>query len=117
MKPFKRAERVGGLIQRTLADILQKQIKDPRIQTTTITGVKVSSDLRLARVYFIASGGVKTKTEAIEGYKNALGYIKRILAQELDLRYVPEIQFYYDESFDYGFHIDKVLKSLKTDNA
>jgi len=117
MKPFKRADRVSGLIQRALSEILHKRIKDPRLEMTTITGVKMSSDLKLARIYFTTSGGMKSIEDALEGYKNALGYLKRILARQLGLRYMPEIQFFYDDSFDYGSHIDKVLESIKTDNA
>jgi ribosome-binding factor A len=116
MKPFKRAERVGGLIQRTLSDILHKRIKDPRLKMTTITSVKMSSDLKLARIYFTTPSGTKNIETALEGYKNALGYLKRNLADQLGLRYMPEIRFYYDDSFDYGSHIDNILESIKTDN-
>lgn len=83
---------------------------------TTITGVKVSRDLRNARVYFTTSGGKKCRQEASEGFKSAVGYVKRTLAQQLGLRYMPDVKFFYDESFDYGSKIDKVLKSIHTDN-
>lgn len=116
MKSFPRSDRIGGLIKKNLSDLLQKKIKDPRLQMTTITNVKMSSDLRQARIYFIKSGGEKSKVEAIEGFKNALGYVKRILARQLGLRYMPELKFFYDESFDHGSHIDKILHSLDIKN-
>jgi len=116
MKSFPRSDRVGGLLKKNLSDLLQKKIKDPRLQMTTITNVKMSSDLRHARIYFIKSGGEKSKIEAIEGFKNALGYVKRTLARQLGLRYMPELKFFYDESFDHGSHIDKVLDSLNIKN-
>ena len=116
MKSFPRSDRVGGLIKKNLSDLLQKKIKDPRLQMTTITNVKMSADLRLARIYFIKSGGEKSKVEAIEGFKNALGYVKRTLARQLGLRYMPELKFFYDESFDHGSHIDKILHSLDIKN-
>jgi len=116
MKSFQRSDRVGGLIKKNLSDLLQRKIKDPRLQMTTITNVKMSSDLRHARIYFIKSGGEKSKVEAIEGFKNALGYVKRTLARQLGLRYMPELKFFYDESFDHGSHIDKVLHSLDIKN-
>ena len=116
MKSFPRSDRVGGLLKKNLSDLLQKKIKDPRLQMTTITNVKMSSDLRHARIYFIKSGGEKSKVEAIEGFKNALGYVKRTLARQLGLRYMPELKFFYDESFDHGSHIDKVLDSLNIKN-
>ncbi len=115
MKPFTRADRVGGQIQRALSDLLQKDIKDPRLKMVTITGVKLSRDLRIARIYFTTSGGgKKSREEAVEGFKNALGYVKRTLARQLGLRYMPDLKFFYDESFDYASRIDEVLKSIKT---
>jgi ribosome-binding factor A len=117
MKPYPRSERINGHIQRVLSNVLQKHVKDPRLEMAIITGVKVSRDLRIARVYFTASGGKERGQEAAEGFKSALGYVKRALAQQLGLRYMPEFKFIYDESFDYGSHIDQVLKSIKTDNG
>lgn len=111
MRPFTRADRVGGLIQKTLSDILRTKIKDPRLEMTTITGVKMSTDLKIARVYFAIFGDSKSRDQAIEGFKDARGYVKRILARKLGLRYMPDIKFFYDESFDYMSHIDTILKS------
>jgi len=82
----------------------------------TITGVKMSRDLRIARVYFTTSGGPKNKAKAEKGFNSAIGYAKHSIAQELGLRYTPDLKFSYDESFDYGSHIDKVLKTIKTDD-
>ena len=117
MKPYTRSNRVSGEIQKVLSDILQKKVKDPRLKMATITGVKMSRDLKMARVYFTASGSKKSIEEAIEGFESALGYVKRTLANKLNLRYMPDLKFFYDESFDYGSHIDNVLKSLETDNG
>jgi ribosome-binding factor A len=116
MKPYARSERVSGHIRKVLSDVLQKHVKDPRLEMATITGVKVSRDLRTARVYYTTSGGKKRNQEAAEGFKSAVGYVKRTLAQQLGLRYMPDVRFFHDESFDYGSHIDKVLKSVQTDN-
>ncbi|MCG6909671.1 MAG: 30S ribosome-binding factor RbfA [Deltaproteobacteria bacterium] len=113
MKPFSRSDRVGGLIQRELSNLLQKNVSDPRLEGTIITGVKMSRDLRIAKIYFTSHGG-KTQSQATaEGFKSALGYVKRHLADKLGLRYMPALQFYYDESFDYGANIDKLLQTAK----
>lgn len=116
MKPFTRGDRVGGQIQKTLADVLIRKIKDPRLSMATITGVKMSSDLRLARIYYAISGSATTKDEVIRGFHAARGFLKRILARQLGLRYMPDLTFFYDDSFDYGANIDKVLKTIETDN-
>ena len=117
MKPFARSDRVSGHIQKALSDILLKKIKDPRLEFATITNVKMSRDLRVARIYFTITGDKKSAEEALEGFKSAIGYVKRTLAGQLGLRYMPELKFFYDESFDYGSHIDKILKDVKADNG
>ena len=116
MKPFARSDRVSGQIQKVLSDILLKKIKDPRLEAATITSVKMSRDLKFARVYFVTSGSKESIKEAVEGFKSALGYVKRKLAAQLGLRYMPELRFFYDDSFDYGSHIDEVIKAVKSEN-
>lgn len=116
MKPFSRADRVGGLIQEAVSEVLQKSIKDPRLGAVTITGVDMTRDLKIARIYFVTSDEAETtQEEAIAGFEKARGFIKYTLAQELNLRYMPEFQFFYDKSIEYGFHIETVIKRLKNE--
>jgi len=117
MKTFARSDKVSGLIQQVLSEILQKGIKDPRLKMTTITNVQMSRDLRVARIYFATSGGEKSVEEVTRGFKSARGFVKRSLAGKLGLRYMPELKFFYDDSFDYGDHINKILKSIEKDNG
>ena len=117
MIPFARSERVGGLIQKVLSEILKKDIGDPRLKMTTITEVEVSRDLKLARIYFTAPGGKQKKDQALKGFNSARGFIKRILAHEIDLKYMPDIKFFYDDSLEYGAHIDELIKSTKIKNG
>ena len=117
MIAFSRADRVGGLIQQVLSNILKKDIKDPRLKMATITGVEVSRDLKQARIYFTTTGGIQKKGDTIKGFSSAHGFIKRTLAQELDLKYMPNIKFFYDESLEYGAHIDELIESTKSENG
>lgn len=117
MTGFSRAQRVGGLIQQILAELLQKDLSDPRLHLTTITQVKVTKDLRIARVYFATAGGKETSAAAASGFASAAGYIKRRLGPELGLRYMPQLEFFYDESFDYGARIEQLLKSISEDHG
>ncbi|MCD6185951.1 MAG: 30S ribosome-binding factor RbfA [Deltaproteobacteria bacterium] len=117
MKPFSRSDRVSGHIQKILSDILQKDTNDPRLKMATITGVKVARDLKTARIYFSISGGKQNIKNAVNGFESAKGYLKRTLAEKLGLRYMPDIKFFYDETFDYGSHIDKLLKQINTENG
>jgi ribosome-binding factor A len=112
MKPFARSDRVGCQIQKILSELLLKRVKDPRLKSASITSVKMSRDLRIARVYFITSDNKNNIAQTIEGFKSALGYVKYKLASELGLRYMPELRFFHDESFEYGGRIDKLLSRI-----
>ncbi|WP_419660256.1 RbfA: ribosome-binding factor A [Desulfosarcina variabilis str. Montpellier] len=114
-RSFNRADRVAGQIQRVLAKLIQKGVRDPRLAQATITGVDLSRDLRIAKVYFAMHGGGDQEA-ILEGFQSAKGFIKRELARELGLRYMPDLRFFHDGSFDYGAHINRVLKSLATDD-
>ncbi|MDD2388716.1 MAG: 30S ribosome-binding factor RbfA [Desulfobacterales bacterium] len=116
MTTFSRSDRVGVLIQQVLSDILRKGIQDPRLDLTTISAVKMSRDLRTAKIYFVTSGGDEKREAAEQAFQHALGFIKRSLASQLNLRYMPELKFFYDQSFDYGSHIDRLLKSVQRDD-
>ena len=115
MKSFPRSNKVGGHIQKVLSDLLRKNIKDPRLEMVTITDVKLSNDLRKAFIYFTTSPPKNTE-RVMQGFKSAHGYVKRTLAHHLGLRYMPDIEFLYDASFDYASRIDSLLKAVKTDN-
>jgi ribosome-binding factor A len=116
MTGFSRADRVGGLIQQLLAELLQKDISDPRLQMATITAVKVTKDLRHARIYFASAGGKEQSEQTAQGFRSAAGFIKRHLGPRLGLRYMPELEFFYDESFDHGARIDQLLKSISSND-
>jgi ribosome-binding factor A len=117
MIPFSRSDRVSGLIQKVLSEILKRDIGDPRLKMASITEVEVSRDLRQARIYFTTPDGKQKKDAAIKGFNSARGFIKRILAHEIDLKYMPDIKFFYDDSLDYGEHIDELIKSTKIENG
>lgn len=109
---------MSGQIRKNLSELLYKEIKDPRLEGVIITGVKMSRDLKLATIYFTAphqvtSDDVQYKEEAAKGFQSALSFIKRTLAQNLGLRYMPDFKFHYDESFEYGARIETVLRALQ----
>ena len=117
MTSFSRADRVSGLIQEVLSDILNKEIADPRLAMATITGVRMSTDLRIASIYFTISGGESKINAATNAFEKARGFIKKKLARQLELRYMPELRFFHDGSFDYGSNIEKLLKSVTIENG
>ena len=110
----KRSERVGDLIKKEIASmILHGEIQDPRIGFVTITKVKMSADIKEARVYFSQIGSVEERANSLDGLSSASGYIRRNLSKRLDLRHIPSIHFHYDDSLDYSEHIEKVIKEIK----
>jgi len=116
MKPFSRASRVGGEIRKLLSDLLLRKIKDPRLKMVLITGVKMTPDLKLARIYYTATGQETNHGDIHAGLTSASGYFKRSLAVELNLRYIPALHFHHDDSFEYGDRIDRLLKSVQDED-
>jgi len=115
---YSRSDRVGDLIQQEIASmILHGDIKDPRIGFVTITHVKLSPDLRDAKVYFSQLGTAKAIEKSRAGLNNAGGYIRRALASKLNLRRIPSIEFFFDDSLEYSEHIEKVIKDMKEDGS
>ncbi|MFQ5736555.1 MAG: 30S ribosome-binding factor RbfA [Thermodesulfobacteriota bacterium] len=111
---YSRSDRVGDLIKEEIASMIMRgDIKDPRIGFVTITHVKLSPDLKDAKVYFSQLGTDKQKEKSRTGLNNAGGYIRRALAKRLDLRHIPSVTFFFDDSLEYSEHIEKVLKEIK----
>lgn len=104
---------MGDLIKAELSRLLIRDVADPAIQRVTITGVKVSADLRFARVFFVRLGEEGCTDETVGGLQRASGFLKRELGKNLKLRYVPEIEFSFDTSFDYGDRIERLLVEIQ----
>ncbi len=112
MKSFSRAEQIGKQVQRGISEVLKKGLRDPRLEMATITGVSVSKDLGVAYVYYIIYGDDNCKQKAAAGFQSAAGFIRRSLARRMKIKYMPEIRFCYDDSFEYGDRIDRILEQL-----
>jgi ribosome-binding factor A len=110
---YQRSDRVGDLILEVVAELLRKDIRDPRVQAVTLTAVKVSKDLRHARVYFNLLGGQTDCDDVLAGLKSATGFIRAKVGKQLKLRFVPELEFTYDDTEDEAQRIDKLLKQAK----
>ncbi len=112
---FQRADRVADLIKAEISHILLRHIQDPRLQNVTITDVEVTKDLHLAKVFFVRMGERECSDDTKEGLRSATGFLRRELGKKVQLRYVPELMFIYDESFAYGDRIERLLAEVKTD--
>lgn len=96
-------------LKRELAKIIQKS-SDPRFVHITITEVEMTRDLKYAKVYYTTMG----HPEAGSALKKASGYIKNQLAQSLFIRFMPELRFEEDDSFEYGRHIDEIIDTIRS---
>jgi len=107
-----RATRVADQIRMEVAEILSRKIKDPRVQFVTVTDVKMTADLKIARVYVTTLAPEHYEQQTAPGLKSAVGYIRTEVGKRLNLRYTPEIVFYQDTSAEYADRIEKILDSL-----
>ncbi len=117
MKTYPRSSRIGKKIQRGISQYLQNNLRDPRIRMVTITSVAMSPDLSVAKVYYSVNGGVRELNDARAGFRSAAGYIRRSLAADMKMKYMPDLRFTYDESLDYGMRMDRLLEEINTENV
>lgn len=90
---------------------------DPRFSLVTVTSVITSRDLQHAKIYWIVSGGKDRIPEVEEAFRSAAGLFKRVLAHELEVRFVPELRFYYDDTLDTQEHVHRLLESIKQERS
>lgn len=110
---YQRSDRVGDLLLEVVAELLSKEIRDPRVQSVTLTGARISKDLRQAKIYFSLFGGREGRMEALAGLKSATGFIRSKVGKQLNLRFVPSIEFTYDEVEDEAKRIEALLKKVR----
>lgn len=108
----KRSDKVAEAIHELVSELLVKGIKDPRIGFVTVTGVKVTDDLHVAKVYFTVIGSDEEKRSSTAGLNSSRGYIRREMGKRLRMKYIPDLIFEYDTSLDYGNRIDALLKEV-----
>jgi ribosome-binding factor A len=108
----RRQRRVAELIHRELGWLLLNETRDPRVVNVTITGVDVTPDLMLARIYFSVLGDADEENEALSGLRKAGGFLRTRLAGRVHLRFMPELVFELDKSASYGRRIDELLDQI-----
>ena len=117
MATHSRPDRVGHLVQQRLAELFARGLKDPRVGLVTITGVKMTPDLREARVYWTVHGEPDVRKETARGIEAASGWLRREVGGTLGLRVVPNLEFTYDEAIDRGDRIERLLHEVREQEA
>ncbi len=112
MLPYKRSQRVSDLIREEVADIIMYRLKDPRIGFVTVTGVDMTSDLKLARV-FVSILKEEERDLTLEILNSAKAFIRSALSKRLRMKFIPHIEFRLDTSIEYGYKINSLLKQIE----
>jgi ribosome-binding factor A len=107
-----RPARVGERIREELSLLLLRKVNDPGLAPVTVTEVSVTKDLRIAHVNYSALVAKEERPTVAKALRRSSGYLRRELGHLLGLRYAPELQFHYDDSFDRGARIDAILHEL-----
>ena len=104
-----RSARIADQIQRSLAELIRLEVRDPRVGLVTITGVELSRDHSHAKVFFTVLGAESAARDAAEGLQRAAGFLRTQLAHRLTTRKVPELHFEFDESVERGVRLSRLI--------
>jgi len=117
MADDRRLRRYADLVKRSLGNIIEFKLKDPRKGFITLTQVKVSADLKIASIYYTVLGdtGQKETTAAI--LKKSIPFLRSELKPYITSRWIPELRFFFDESMEEAERIDKLLRQIKNDSG
>jgi ribosome-binding factor A len=108
-----RLQRIADRIRQELAELLIREIHDPRLQQIYVTDVKVDKELAYADVYVSAVEGVSRSADVLEGLESASGFLRRTLASRVELRTFPRLRFHWDVTPEHADHIEQLLAELR----
>ncbi len=108
----KRSTRVAELLKQILGETISQEMRDPAVHLVTITKVKISDDLKDAKIYFSKMGNQKEREEALAGLNRAHSFLRTVIAKKAGLRVVPTLMFFYDDTLDYVANIEHLLRKV-----
>jgi ribosome-binding factor A len=108
-----RQKKLADQIKRIVSEIIDRKLKDPRKGFITITHVKLSGDLRIASVYFTVLGDGEAAQQSVEVLNHANQFIRGEIASRINLRFVPELRFFLDDTMAHAQRIEELLGNLK----
>lgn len=107
-----RQRKVGEQVKRTLGELIQREIRDPRLGWVTITAVDITTDFSHATIYFTTFGEDSSVEDTMLALDSAAGFLRSKLSKSLKLRTVPQLHFKHDESVEYGSRMERVLEYI-----
>ncbi len=108
-----RIEKVAETIRKEISLILHDELKDPRLGFVTITAVELTKDLRIAKVFYSVLGSEQDRQNTKLALDSSLGFIRKLVAERIQLRFAPELMFREDNSTEYGAKIEEILNEIK----
>ncbi len=108
-----RQERVAQALKEEVSSIIHYELNDPRLGFVTVTRVELTQDMRNAKIFFSVLGDAQAYKKTAEALNSALGFIRRLIAQRIRLRFAPEIIFKEDRSSEYSVRVQEVLDKIK----
>lgn len=114
---FKRSQRVSELLREIVGETLSLKMRNPDAARATVLKVQVSDNLRHVKIFVTVSGDAQQRKATMAALQRARGFIRHEIGSQSDLKYVPQIEFIYDDTLDYVDNIERLLRSLKKDNG
>jgi len=111
--PNYRIQRLAERIKEELSDILQREFKDPRLGFVSITGVELTRDLQVAKVYVSVLGSEEEKATSLETLQRAKGFLRTEIGRRIQMRHVPDLLFKFDTSIEHGARVHELLLELE----
>jgi ribosome-binding factor A len=110
--PSRRPERVSSLLLEAVAEVLLREVKDPRVRGVTLTGATIGPDLKSAKIFFTTLRK-EDQSAALAGLQRATAYIKRQVADRLHLRHTPDLRFFYDTTLETANRLEDLLRQVE----
>jgi ribosome-binding factor A len=112
-----RHSRIESQMQRVLADLISREVKDPRVGNVTITAVEVAQDLATARIFFVPFAGGHDPEQVAEGLARAGGFLRGAVGRQLGLRHAPRLSFVFDDTLDKALHLTELIDRAVASDA
>lgn len=100
-----------------MGEIFLRELKDPRLRSSTCTRVLVSGDLKVAKVYVSVLAEPEEQKQVLKALEHAAGFVRRLLGQRLALRSAPEIRFVFDPAVEYGIELERMLREVRPEGG
>lgn len=109
MKNFSRSDRVAEQIRRELSELIQLELKDPRVRLVTLTDVEITPDYAHAKVFYTSLASAAQQAEIASGLQRASSFLRRELGKRIKIHHLPELHFHYDKSVEEGTRLSRLI--------